>query len=322
MTHSVDKYRALCAAEPSIPLFSRAWWLDATAGSNQWDVALVESGGRVVASLPYVKRERLGLTLLSQPALTQCLGPWLHHLEGKSASRLAQQKEWLKALIDQLPPFDHYSQNWSWRNTNWLPFYWAGFRQTTRYTYILNDLRREPDLWRGLRENIRTDIKKANERFHLRVRHDLSLDDFLLLNTMTFQRQGLAAPYSESFLRAVDAACVEQSCRRILIAEDEQGRHHAGVYIVWDQDSAYYLMGGGNPELRNSGATSLCMWEAIQFAASVTQRFDFEGSMLEPVERFFRAFGATQTPYFSIEKTPSRILRAVHLLRELKGSRR
>ena len=104
---------------------------------------------------------------------------------------------------------------------------------------------------------------------------------------------------------------------KILIAEDEQGRRHAGVYIVWDNTSAYYLMGGGDPDLRNSGATSLCMWEAIQFASTVTQRFDFEGSMMEPVEKFFRAFGATQTPYFSISKTPSRLLKTAIFLREL-----
>ena len=59
------------------------------------------------------------------------------------------------------------------------------------------------------------------------------------------------------------------------------------------------------------------MWEAIQFASTVTQRFDFEGSMMEPVEKFFRAFGATQTPYFSISKTPSRLLKTAIFLREL-----
>jgi hypothetical protein len=33
------------------------------------------------------------------------------------------------------------------------------------------------------------------------------------------------------------------------------------------------------------------------------------GSMLEPIERFFRGFGAVQIPYFNITKTPSRMLR-------------
>lgn len=319
MTTNLNKYRIFCALEPSIPLFSQAWWLDVTAGDGHWDVALVEVGGEIVASMPYVKRARYGLTILSQPAMTQSLGPWVRDKGGKSATKLAREKELMEALIAQLPRFHHYSQNWSWRNTNWLPFYWAGFQQTTRYTYILQNLSDQEVLWKGLRENIRTDIRKASSRFNLRVRHDLSIGDFLPLNAMTFGRQRLAVPYAEQFLRNLDDACKENDCRRILIAEDQQGRRHAGVYIAWDTESAYYLMGGGDPELRNSGATSLCMWEAIKFAAGVTRRFDFEGSMLEPVERFFRAFGAAQTPYFSISKTPSRLLRAVHSLRELRG---
>jgi hypothetical protein len=92
--------------------------------------------------------------------------------------------------------------------------------------------------------------------------------------------------------------------RKIFIAEDDQGRRHAGVYMVWDENSAYYLMGGGDPALRNGGAASLCMWEAVKYASTVARSFDFEGSMLESVERFFRGGGAVQMPYFSVWKTP------------------
>lgn len=317
MSGRVDQYRMLCAREPTIPLFSQAWWLDATAGKGAWDVALVDKGGTIVASMPYVRKKRYGFTLLGQPALTQTLGPWLRETEGKPSTRLRQHKEWLLALIDQLPPFAHFAQNWHWRMGNWLPFYWAGFQQTTRYTYILHALRDERALWRGLRENIRTDIRKASMRFQLHVRDDLGIDDFLPLNRMTFSRQRMALPYTESYVRGLDEACVAQQSRKLFIAEDHGGHRHAGVYIVWNSESAYYLMGGGDPALRNSGATSLCMWEAIKFAGAVTQRFDFEGSMIEPVEKFFRAFGAQQTPYFRITKTPSHTLKLALCLRRL-----
>lgn len=320
MNSAVDRYRALCTQEPSIPLFSQAWWLDATAGQREWDVALVEKGGAIVATMPYVLRKRYGFTFLGQPALTQTLGPWLRETDGKSSTKLAQHKDWLQALIDQLPPFAHFSQNWHWRMDNWLPFYWAGYAQTTCYTYILHELADEQALWKALRENIRTDIKKASNRFQLRVREDLSIDDFLILNRKTFARQGMALPYSEDFVLKLDEACVARQARKIFIAEDEQGRHHAGVYILWDQNSAYYLMGGGDPELRNSGATSLCMWEAIKFASTVTKRFDFEGSMIEPVERFFRGFGAVQSPYYVITKTNSRVIKVIKFLRTLRAS--
>lgn len=320
MSNNIEQYRALCAEESSIPLFSQAWWLDATAGPGGWDVALVEKGGAIVASMPYVSRKRYGLTILGQPNLSQTLGPWLRETGSKLSTRLAQEKDWLQELIGQIPPFAHFIQNWQWQLTNWLPFYWAGFSQTTRYTYILHDLTDDQRLWQGFQENIRREIKKAGNRFNLQVRDDLSVDDFLVLNRMTFSRQGMDLPYTEAFVHSLDQACAARQARKILIAEDDQGRRHAGVYIVWDQNSAYYLMGGGDPELRNSGATSLCMWEAIKFAATVTQRFDFEGSMIEPVEKFFRAFGAQQTPYFSVRKTPSHILKTVHFLRNLRAS--
>lgn len=323
MYTAVNKYRILCDQEPTIPLFSQAWWLDATAGVGAWDVALVEKNNdAIVAALPYVLRKRYGFTLLGQPALTQTLGPWLRESSGKSSTKLAQQKDWLQALIAQLPDFAHYTQNWNWKIGNWLPFYWANFQQTTHYTYILDQLGDEKVLWQGLQENIRGDIKKASSRFNLRVREDLTVDDFLVLNRMTFARQKMALPYTEAFVHKLDQACDSRQARKIFIAEDEQGRRHAGVYMVWDANSAYYLMGGGDPELRNSGATSLCMWAAIKFAATVSQRFDFEGSMIEPVEKFFRAFGAQQTPYFSISKTTSPILKTIFFLRSLKGGER
>lgn len=320
MKKSVEQYRALCASEQSIPLFAKAWWLDAAAGIDNWDVALVESGGKVVAALPYIVKKRYGFTVLSQPALTPALGPWFQESARKPSVTLALQKDWMKELIDQLPRFDRYSQNWTSNVKNWLPFYWQKFSQTTRYTYVLQELKQEERLWQGLQPNIRGDIKKARDRFGLTVRADLKLEDFLCLNEKTFQRQGMALPYSRDFVQKLDDACVERDSRAIFIAEDGEGRRHAGVYIVWDGNSAYYLMGGGDPQLRNSGATSFCMWEAIRFAATVTDRFDFEGSMIEPVERFFRGFGAQQVPYFFVTKTPSRLLRGVSFVRELRAA--
>lgn len=76
-----------------------------------------------------------------------------------------------------------------------------------------------------------------------------------------------------------------------------------------DQHTVYYLLGGGDPELRTSGATSLLMWEGIRWASEQGKQFDFEGSMVEPIERFFRSFGARQIPYFGIEKCHSALVK-------------
>jgi len=290
-------------------IFQQPWWLDAVA-PGEWDEVIVRHGGRVVGRLPYVKKRRWGLEYISMPPLTQTLGPWIEKKEAKLPKILAWQKDIMTELIKGLPHFDYFGQNFHYEITNWLPFYWCGFEESTRYTYVLLDIADHDKVWSGFLENIRREIKKAGRQ--VRVRTDLGLARFLEVNKKTFSRQGIRLPYSPELVQCIDTACGDEN-RRIFFAEDSAGRIHAALYIIWDERSAYYLMGGGDPELRNSGATSLLMWEAIKFSSTVTKRFDFEGSMVESIERFFRAFGGIQMPYFRVSKATAffKMLRCV-----------
>jgi hypothetical protein len=289
-------------------IFQAPWWLDATAGEGNWGIAEVKNDGQVVASLPWtLKKNRLGLAILSHPPLTQTLGPWISDPSAKSkySTRIAREKDLMEALIDQLPSYDIFRQNFAPEITNWLPFYWKGFEQTTRYTYRLSFDEKIESIWKNLRENIRGDIRKA-ERKSISVVSTDDIDVFLDVNEKTFIRQGLRLPYSRSYVRKLYDACISHRAGKVFLAKDGDGRVHAGNLIVWNEHCAYYLMGGGDPFLRNSGATSLAMWNAIQFASKVSRIFDFEGSMIESVERFFRGFGAVQTPYFSLTHVRSK----------------
>ena len=247
----------------------------------------------------------MGLTLLRQPLLTQSLGPWISPSEGRYATQLTRQKELYTELIEQLPAHDYFSQNFHYSVKNWLPFYWKGFQQTTHYTYVIDDLTNLDQVGYKFQKNIRYDIRKASKG--LRVHSEYGIDKFLDVNELTFSRQRLPLPYSRESVRRLDDACNARSARRIFFAEDESGRVHAAAYIVWDERSAYYLMGGGDPELRTSGATSLVLWEAIKFAHQVSCCFDFEGSIIEPIEHFFRAFGACQVSYFYVSRCSRRM---------------
>lgn len=297
-------YEELCQQESGIPIFSQSWWLDVVVGAENWNVIVVEDKNkRILATMPYVQQKKYGFNVSIMPKLTQTLGPWLKEYNGGYSKKLGYEKDNMQAILDQLPNFHLFNQSWHYSYTNWLPFYWNGFKQTTRYTYVIEDLTDLDKVYKGFQSKIKGDIKKAKNRFNLKVRDDLSIDDFITLNKLVFSRQGIKLPYSDEFIRNLDKACLDNQCRKLLIAEDDHGKYHAGVYIIWDKQSAYYLMGGADPELRSSGATSLCLWEGIQFAATVTKRFDFEGSMLEPVERFVRGFGAKQKPYSVIRKS-------------------
>lgn len=318
MSDPKGRYASLCERESDINIFQQPWWLDATCGPENWNVLLVESGSGIQASLTYRKSKKFLFEILSQPALTPFLGPWIRESSAGRSEATSRQTALLAALIEQLPPHHYYLQNWNPRYKNWLAFYWKGFTQTTHYTYILDDLHDTDRLWSQLQGKVRTEIKKAEGRSGIVVA-DGTVDEIYALVRLTFSRQGKEPPFSKSYLESIDVACAQRACRKILIAKDKSGRPHAGAYIVWDSLSAYYLVGGGDPEVRNSGAATLCLWKAIQFASTVSKQFDFEGSIIEPIERFFRSFGAVQTPYFMVQQTTSPLLKCLLFIRDLRN---
>ena len=96
------------------------------------------------------------------------------------------------------------------------------------------------------------------------------------------------------------------------MARDENGALHAALYLIWDSKVTYYFAGGADPELRTSGAHSLLLWEAITRSKARSVEFDMTGSMVESIERFFRAFGGQQRVYFSLNKMSRRARIAWH----------
>ena len=292
-------------------IFQQPWWLDAVA-PGRWGEVMVEHHGRVMARLPYVVRGRRRLRMLTMPPLTQTLGPWLERSTGGAARALSTEMSLLGELEAALPPAHAFVQHFSPTMLNALPFYWAGYRLDLRYTYRLEGLRSPEALWDGLRGNIRREIRKA--RTQLEIRDDVGLDRFYSVWIKTFARQGLKPPASMAQLERLDAACAQRNARAMLFAQDAAQRVHAVIYVVWDRHAAFHLLGGADPELRTSGAASMLMWEAIMRAREVTDVFDFEGSMLKPVERFFRAFGSRQAPYLRVSRA-SRGARAALAIR-------
>ncbi|GAB3580021.1 GNAT family N-acetyltransferase [Hymenobacter daeguensis] len=306
------RYHDFCRAAPDVPVFAQPWYLDACAEGGSWDVVLAEEKGRVVAALPYFYKQKGPFRYVTMPLFLKWLGPYvLPEFRG----RLPKEHELLQLLLAQLPEFAAFKQNFYPTATNWLPFYWGKFRQTTFYTYRLHRLRRLAEVEAGLSTGIRRDIRLARQK--VRVAHDLPLSTFYQVNQLSFTRQGLPAPYSEAQFRRLDAALVARQARQLFFAVDEQGRVHSVAYLIWDATTAYYLLAGDDPALRASGAGVLLAWECIRYASEVLRLdcFDFEGSMLPGVERIRVRFGAVQTPYFFVWKYNSRLF---ELLEKLK----
>ncbi len=287
-------------------IFMQPWWLDAVA-PGQWSEVSISNNDEIIARMPYCIVKKMGLKFITMPALTQHLGPWIQKSESeKSYTQLSSEYQLANELISQLPQFHYFTQRFSTHFTNWLPFYWQGFQQTTYYSYSLDDITDPQIVWKNLHETARRQVRKAEKQLEVQ---DCDVESFYNINTMTFTRQGLKNPHSFQKIENLYNACTNRDACKIFKAIDESNRIHAVLFLVWDDERAYYLMGGADPELRKSGASSLLMWHAIQFASTKVSIFDFEGSMISGIEKFFRTFGATPKPYFKITKVNHPLLR-------------
>ncbi len=301
---SPSTWDGLVDQSPQGIFYCREWWLDAVA-PGRYQLLTVRKGQEIRAGWPIVLAKNSKVPQIITPPLTQKLGILFAKSTAKYSEDLANQHKLIDELIEQLPAGAALAQNFHENFTNWLPFYWRGYQQTSRYTYVLDNLSDTGALWDQMRPTTRTQIRKAQKN-GLRVVETDDLEHFYRVNSKTFERQGLATPYRLEFVQRIDDACTRHAGRKIFMALGPDGRVRAAIYIVYDAQCAVLLLSGGDEDLRGDAAGSLLTWESIRFAATVSRRFDFEGSMLRPVERHYRGFGARQTPYFRISGMAAR----------------
>jgi len=280
-------------------IFEQPWWLEAVA-PGKWDEVVVKQNEEIIARLPFVKKKYFGCKLIGVPEYTQTTSCWIKDTGAKNTKKYAREKDLITELIQQLPKgysIDLYLDH----NCDYLfPFYWNGFSLQLNYSYRLEAIN-DPDLlWSGLADNIRREIKKAQKIVKVEDNH--SVDDLIAMQDKTFARQGREFDSNRDLLLRLDQALIDHNARKLLCAVDDNGKIHAAAYFVYDKNCCYYLIGGGDPKLRNSGSASLLMWEGIKFASTVSESFDFEGSMIESIERFFRGFGGVPTPYWRVTR--------------------
>ncbi|HUT35660.1 MAG TPA: GNAT family N-acetyltransferase [Planctomycetota bacterium] len=299
-TDALDEWDRFVDESPQGCLFCRSWWLQAVS-PGQFEVLVLRKGGRIVAGMPLVRYRRWGFQAIHMPQLTQTLGPLLGPPTSENYEKqLSNEMELLADLVAAIPRVAHTSFFCHYSFTNWLPFYWAGYQQTTRYTYVIEDLSDPEAAFARFAHSKRKNVKKA-ERL-VEVREDMPPREFYDHHAASLRKQGDAIFYTYELFERIHRATAERGAGKTWLAVDAEGHVHSAIFVVFDARSAYYLISTIDPDHRSSDSATLLVQRAIGYVASRTRRFDFEGSMIQSVEGSFRKFGAVQKPYFHIHR--------------------
>lgn len=293
-----QKWDNFVDSSPQGDVFCYSWWLD-TITKGKFKLLAVLDKDEIVAGIPlayyYGK--------INEPPLTRTLGPLFKDLGDISEhDKTTFHRVWLNLLLDHVP-FDEVEQFCTSRNfTDWLPFRWRGYKQTTRYTYLIDYYGKdETKLWLGLNRGKKGHINKAY-RNHLSIKVTNDLRPFYQLVELTYKRQNLEFPFSFDDFKQLDDEIIKRDKRKILTVFDENDQPHAAIYIVFNHKSAFNLLSAEDPHYRHLGGHILVMWEAIKYFRGKVRFFNFGGSNIERIENHMRGFGGVLTPYFHILK--------------------
>jgi lipid II:glycine glycyltransferase (peptidoglycan interpeptide bridge formation enzyme) len=268
-------------------IFEEPWFLDAVAPNNWYAVEILRNE-QVHARWVYSIERKWGKKTVCNPPFVQTIGPWVLDTNAKKVNSLAREKELLNELIDKLPAGVNVDLTLDSNRQYILPFRWKGFRYEPTFSYRISDLTNLEQIYSEFRDNIKSDIRKAEKK--IIIQEDLPIEVLINLQNKTFGRQKRKNPWNSSTLIRLDKACREHQAAKLLTATDNDGNIHAATYFVYDSERCYYLFGGADPEFKNSGAGCFLIWEGIKFASKHSKSFDFEGSNVEDIERVFRSF--------------------------------
>lgn len=289
-------YFDFCAETKEIPLFMQPYWLDAIVG-DAWD-ALVsyDKDGQIVGAWAIHERKQRGMKALVLPPMTPFTGMYLKVDETRPVQKQAlQRQEILEDLIGQIPEVAIFEQKFQFTLEDWAPFYWAGFKQETRYTFRFEQPNAE-EIREGLSKTLGRNLRSAERRFTIDVNDDIDEMFALVQNVFKLRDSQMVITLDE--LRSVyNVLQGRGQCAIYRAIEDDQVS--AAVFVVWDDTTTYYLL-GGRASSNTKHSTNLLLMRAIADAQERGHAFDFEGSMIKGVHRFFQSFGAEMKGYMYV----------------------
>ena len=279
-----DKYKYYTKNNNDIPIFSRPWWLDAVSDEGYWDVILYEKNNNIYGSLPFFIKKKNIFKLSILPRLTQKLGPYF------ADSKFNDNEIIFSHLSKKLPYTNYFDQNCHHTINNQKIFINEGFTVKNMRTCIIEDIKNINEIKNNFSKNRRYDLSKAKEN-NLNTNFNVNPNLFYEEHVKNLKKRGLKINYSKNFLIRLFDACSENKSGKLIGVYDNSNNYLALCFIVWDDLYAYLIGLTTNSDNLKTGASSLLIFNSINYLIGKTKNFDFEGSMDENIYKFYNSFG-------------------------------
>tara|TARA_B110000240_G_scaffold196022_1_gene246972 strand:+ start:2465 stop:3430 length:966 start_codon:yes stop_codon:yes gene_type:complete len=284
-------------------VFNTKEWINISYDNNFGLLGIFNKSQELIGSFYYYnfKRGKI-LTQISAPPFSPSCGLFIDDKTINPAQKNTFRKKILALVRDYFEEqkFDIFSLPFPQEYVDMQEFIWKGYSVQPRYTYQLNLSESKEDLLVKMSSERRKNIKKA-EKDGIIARKETSFEKAKELIYGTYSKQNIKV--NTQVLDSVFSSFSTEENSICYVSYNKEGKAISTVFCVYDKEVCYYILGGYNSEDRHEGAGALAIWSAIKMAQEKgVKTFDFEGSMLPAVEKYFRGFGGEMIPFYSVNK--------------------
>jgi Acetyltransferase (GNAT) domain len=262
-------------------IYAYSFYLDLM--SANWDAVILNDYETV---MPLTFNKKYGIGYLYQPMLTAQLGVFGNDLD------VSLIKKFLDAVPLKFKYWDIYLNH-----KNLLPV--DNYDIYERVNYILDLNKKHEELYNGYRENIKRNIKRAQQA-GCYAATDFNPAEVIQLAKEQINQLGSGRNDFESFTELYNFLHQRQQAVTYGIFSAAK-QLLASCVFFFSHQRAYYILVGNHPDGKTIGASHMLIDAFIKDHAGENMLLDFEGSDISNLAFFYSSFGAVEEKYAAIK---------------------
>ena len=297
--HSLDVF---CdKAEPAIGVFASKKWLSCY-GDALTLIGIYKDEHQLIGGFYFLNTKKYGFTFLKLPPYTPHCGLFFVSDSKNNSSVNNFSKEIMNEVCDFFTSQKSALTVLAFPSAiiDFQPFIWNKYKVVPNYTYRIDLQKSIEDIKSNFDSKNRNMINKA-------IKEEVAVAENRLGKEELFR-------FFINSLNTTDATIYETELKNVFskfsddtnsfsVVAKKNDELLGVVFCVFDKNTCYYLLGGVNKKSGVQGVNNLLIQKSIEKAKALgCTTFDFEGSMLKGVEKFFRSFGPDLVPYFTVNK--------------------
>ena len=300
-----EKWDHCISQAPNGLIYACSWYLDTVCG--EWD-ALVQGDYETV--FPITHNSKFGIRYLARPYGTQQLGLF---------SLTPITKEMVKEALEAIP--HHFRFIDIFLNTHNSLDVSPAYQLIPNTNYELDLSRSYEQIYNSYSTNTKRNLKKSKQ-FRLSI---LSSDQPELLIHLFRNNKGKdiknLQDHHYDLMRRLMYLCIYKKAGQLWTVYDEHNSICAGAFFMQMNDRIILLFSATDSYGRESKAMTYLLDEFFIYTSNRPLIFDFEGSNIPNLARFYKGFGAEKKEYLQvrINQLPWLLKAGLNLFRKLRG---